>query len=1121
MADVLASAPSGTAQPVSSTTCSVDPRKTYGQPVPRNPHDVPCLFVNHPDQLVEIERSLDGARNVAIDTEVPIDGPRKHLLRVMSIAVRQADGLEQAFVVDARDVDPTLLAPVLAGVTADAWNANFDARVIDTAVWESSDTTPGLRWWDAQIADALIHQGRSGFTWFHGLAWATGHYLGIEAEGKGTIQLSYTAFDDLTEDQVAYAAADAVETLWVADAIRAEIAAAGLEQICAIEMSARPLLDRMERTGLPFDADGWRSELDDMAHRHRATLGRLAVLTGGGQGSLFDDVIEPSWNPASERQVRDALNQWSEAEVLAWTEHRHGKARKLMDLDSVTAGVLRSIGGELCETLLEFRSLSKILGTYGDSILDHLDDDGRMRPQYLQVVGTNTGRLASRNPNAQNFTPLMKPFVRPPQDQRVFVHADLSQAELRFLAQVADDEPLRAAFARGDDVHVTTAATMFGFDRDELERDDPARLKHLRQIAKALNFGIAYGTGAAALSRSLTSEGSATTVDEAKELLAQYRRTYPGTAAWAEARIAEIQQERENTVAIDWPLTLRLARGFPAVRDIRRHFRRTESRWPTAAEIAERHPDRDAPHSGAPGSDPFDLEAEIEWLLAYSAPVALQPDGDPFTFASRTVAGRRQQFNLHLDRLLLAVVVEAVADSSPAAVTVRRRFETEHDIDLWPNNTPPPENEIAKSFEERTMRLQYVDAIADELGADGAETRLRRAARERVSVMVNAWRNAPIQGGVADIMLASYGDLDARLADHPTALPVQTVHDSVVVECDLADADAVAESVRLSLEEASLRFCPDVAPKADVDIRRSLADVDVIRVHEPAADDLQIDRVEDPTPAPAAQPGLVPADRATVQGVLEADRNVHFYGLGDLGEVFWNRSTWWVRDGVAIGDIGLSDDPSDRTVYGINTGDKVAALDLWAEVDHLLPDRYWATGVLGFADRLGDAGRTVETDLGHHTKMVLTDRVAPALAVAMNGENGGPIARALTNADLPAIADLHEANPVASAFFAPALLDVGPFFGVFEGDNLISMAGVHVCDTEFSVAALGGVLTSSNHRSRGLARITTAAVAAALVELGIETIGLNVKTSNAAARSLYPKLGFTDVHFYQEAFVTR
>ena len=227
----------------------------------RNPAEVTNTFINSASQVGLIAQALSKAQRVAIDTETPISGPSARQMRVMSIAVRDEAGTEQAFVVDARDLDSTLLAPVLTGVTADAWNANFDARVVDAAVWKSKDTTDGLKWWDAQIADALIHQGRSGMNWYHGLAWATEHYLGIKAEGKGTVQLSYTADDDLTAEQISYAAADAVETLWVSDAIRAEIQRAGLERITEIEMGARPFLDQMERTGLPFDWTGWQAEL--------------------------------------------------------------------------------------------------------------------------------------------------------------------------------------------------------------------------------------------------------------------------------------------------------------------------------------------------------------------------------------------------------------------------------------------------------------------------------------------------------------------------------------------------------------------------------------------------------------------------------------------------------------------------------------------------------------------------------------------------------------------------------------------------------------------------------------------------------------------------------------------
>lgn len=796
----------------------------HRQPTPpRDPASVPCVLVDTPAGLDRVAEALTGAERVAIDTEVPISGPRKGQLRVLSMAVRGPGTPEQAFVVDARDVDPGLLAPLLTGITADGWNATFDARVIDAAVWASSDTTPHLVWWDAQLADAVLHQGLSGFTWYHGLAWATEHYLGLRAGGKGTTQLSFTATDDLTPTQIAYAAADAVETLWVGDALRRELEAADLVEVAAIEMAARPFLDQMMRTGLPFDWDGWQRELADIEVRSRQVLGQLATLTGGGQGTLFDDVIEPTWNPSSDRQVKEVLNRWAAAEVEAWTNRRLGLARPLGEGDSVSAAVLREIGGRLSEAILDYRNQAKILTTYGESIREHLHPDHRLHPQYLQVVGTNTGRLASRNPNAQNFAPRMLPHVRPADPERVFVHADLSQAELRVLAQVAGDEPLRAAFARGDDVHVSTAATMFGIDPVELRRSDPDRFAHLRRIAKALNFGIAYGTGAAALGRTLTAEGTPTTVEEAAALLARYRATYPGTAAWAEARIAEIDAIAATTVGIDWRATMRLARGFGAVAAVRREVRAQHGRWPSIDEITELHPARYELNRA-------DLRDTIAWLATYPAPVALAADGRPFTFASRTLAGRRQQFNLHLDRLFLSVVHATVTADDPALVALRRHFEREHGVVLRADDPDTTRARIDRVFEDRPLRLAWVEALAATAGKQAADAHLTRAARERVSAMVNAWRNAPIQGAVADIMLVAYADLDRRLRRHPGASPVQTVHDSVVVECHRHRAPAVAEEVRAALEAASLRFCPDVTPRADVDIRPTLADDGAVAV---------------------------------------------------------------------------------------------------------------------------------------------------------------------------------------------------------------------------------------------------------------------------------------------------
>ena len=81
-------------------------------------------------------------------------------------------------------------------------------------------------------------------------------------------------------------------------------------------------------------------------------------------------------------------------------------------------------------------------------------------------------------------------------------------------------EALQIGLGReGFDVHVATAERMFAVDMAALAVADPDRWAVLRARAKTINFGIVYGQGAAALGRSLTLAGSATTTSEAEVLL--------------------------------------------------------------------------------------------------------------------------------------------------------------------------------------------------------------------------------------------------------------------------------------------------------------------------------------------------------------------------------------------------------------------------------------------------------------------------------------------------------------------------------------------------------------------------------------------------------------------------
>ncbi len=92
----------------------------------------------------------------------------------------------------------------------------------------------------------------------------------------------------------------------------------------------------------------------------------------------------------------------------------------------------------------------------------------------------------------------------------------------------------------------------------------------------------------------------------------------------------------------------------------------------------------------------------------------------------------------------------------------------------------------------------------------------------------------------------------------------------------------------------------------------------------------------------------------------------------------------------------------------------------------------------------------------------------------------------------------------------PGQLSRGIYFGIYAGEELVSVAGTHVVSAEFGVGAIGNVLTHVDYRGRGLASSTTIAVAAALADAGCEEVVLNVRQGNDIAYRVYRALGFED-----------
>ena len=200
---------------------------------------------------------------------------------------------------------------------------------------------------------------------------------------------------------------------------------------------------------------------------------------------------------------------------------------------STNAEVLEELSGKhpIVPMILEYRTLTKLRSTYVEGLLKEIGPDGRVHSVFKQTE-TRTGRISSAEPNMQNI-PVRKELGR---NMRKFfiadegctlVDADYSQIELRVLASVCGDENMQAAFLEGRDIHLSTAAQVFGLPEDYVSPE-------MRSAAKAVNFGIIYGIGAFSLSKDI-----GVSLKEAKQYIENYLANYPKVSEFMDKTVSE------------------------------------------------------------------------------------------------------------------------------------------------------------------------------------------------------------------------------------------------------------------------------------------------------------------------------------------------------------------------------------------------------------------------------------------------------------------------------------------------------------------------------------------------------------------------------------------------------
>jgi DNA polymerase-1 len=456
------------------------------------------VLVRTREELAAMVAEILAVKEFCFDTETGGLDPMQSGLVGLSFAVRPA----HAWYVPANGdlaVDEIIAAvrPLFEqGATIIGQNLKFDLLVL--RCWGIATGQP---LYDTMLAAYILRP--EGDHTMDGLAMQHLQYRPISISsliGKGKNQLSMS--DIRIEDVAEYAAEDADITLRLAHALRGEIAKTAQDKLLAeMEFPLVHVLTTMEYHGVKIDTDTLgeiSKEMELQVERATAEIHRMA-----GDG----------FNINSPKQLGEVL----------FERLRLPARKKTKTGYSTDVSVLESLQGlhPIIEEILLYRQLTKLKGTYVDSLPRLINPDtGRVHTSYNQAVAA-TGRLSSNNPNLQNIPirteagkEIRRAFV-PENDEYVILSADYSQIELRLAAEISGDEGLLEAFEQGEDIHTSTAMRLFDLATDQVTSEQ-------RRRAKTTNFGILYGISAFGLAQRLGIDNG-----DAKDLIDLYFEKYP------------------------------------------------------------------------------------------------------------------------------------------------------------------------------------------------------------------------------------------------------------------------------------------------------------------------------------------------------------------------------------------------------------------------------------------------------------------------------------------------------------------------------------------------------------------------------------------------------------------
>jgi len=477
------------------------------------------------EDLIELIEKIKGNGLVSIDTETTGTNPHKAELVGISFSLEPDKGyylpVDHMYLGSPKQISKERSLELLRDILEDekvlkvGQNIKYDAIILKHCGIELK----GI-YFDTMVASYVINPGLRQ----HNLDYLAQHYLNHkmipyhDVVGKGKAEISFAGVT--VEKAMEYSCEDADITLKIKNILEKQLVEDKNQDLFHnIEMKLLPVLMDIEMEGIKVDVSFFR----DMSS---SFTGRIREL----EKKIFEEA-GAEFNLNSTQQLGHILFEKLELPVQKKTAKT-----KSYSTDVKVLTKLAREGYKIPGLILQYRTLAKLKSTYLDALVKIVNPKtGRIHSSFNQTVAA-TGRLSSSNPNLQNIPirgeegrEIRKGFIA--EEGHYLLSADYSQVELRLFAHYSGDDALIEAFNKGQDIHSRTASEILGVALDDVTPD-------MRQIAKAINFGIIYGMGARKLAEELNIDNKT-----AKEYIESYYNRYRGVVRYRESITEQAREQ--------------------------------------------------------------------------------------------------------------------------------------------------------------------------------------------------------------------------------------------------------------------------------------------------------------------------------------------------------------------------------------------------------------------------------------------------------------------------------------------------------------------------------------------------------------------------------------------------